>query len=450
MMNWESLLSLRRLGESKPKARDPLRSEFEVDFDRIVFSRPFRNLQDKTQVFPLPDQDFVHTRLTHSLEVSSVGRSLGKYAGAEILSKYPELSDITPGDFGAIVGAAALAHDVGNPPFGHSGESAISDFFKFNPFGSVIKDSVSKKEWADLTNFEGNAQGFRLLTRNQRQGLKLTCATLAAFTKYPCPSDFNTRDKSKKSQKKYGYFQSEAALFDEMTKTLGLRGLSDGVWNRHPLAFLVEAADDICYSIIDLEDGFGLGLVTYDEARDFLSNILGNKYQPDKLAEIPSDKEKIGVLRAVAISILIHQCTNVFMENEEKMLAGTFDTALTDLIPAAGALQAISRFSVKRVYQSRQVLEKEAAGFEIIDGLLNAFVSSAYYHKFEPGLFSGKAKSIFRLLPDDIQYKLENEANSVYDTMLLITDYISGVTDSSAINQYRTIKGINLGRPGRN
>lgn len=446
-MNWKSLMSAQRLGDKKvsePHSASQLRSAFEVDYDRIIFSRPFRNLQDKTQVFPLPDQDFVHTRLTHSLEVSSVARSLGKNAGAALIEKYPELDYLTPGDFGAVVGAAALAHDVGNPPFGHSGESAISDIFKHHPIADQLKGAMSAEEWADLTDFEGNAQGFRLLTRNQRQGLKLTMATLAAFTKYPCYAAFEQRDKSKRSQKKYGYFQSEADMFGEMAEALGLISQHDRVWSRHPLAFLVEAADDICYSIIDLEDGFGLGLVSFEEAKDFLAAILKDKFKPDKLEEIPSDKEKIGVLRAIAIHQLVEESTAVFLSNEEAMLNGTFDQALTDLIPSAPILEEISAYSFKNLYQCRQVLEKEAAGYEVIDGLLKSFIPAVYFKYYDQASYSGRHKSGFRLLPEDIIYKLENEASSPYESMLLITDYVSGMTDSSAIKLFRILKGIDL------
>lgn len=445
-MRWSQLMSTDRLGSSSSTIKgDKLRSEFEADYDRIIFSRPFRNLQDKTQVFPLPDQDFVHTRLTHSLEVSSVGRSLGKNVGASVLSKYSDLEHLTASDFGAVVGAAALAHDVGNPPFGHSGETAISDFFKHNEKCLPIKEHLSDAQWSDLTDFEGNAQGFRLLTRNQRQGLKLTLATLAAFSKYPCPSLLEGRDKKKKSQKKYGYFVSEAELFGEMAQSLGFIKTRDKCWSRHPLTFLVEAADDICYSVIDLEDGFGLGLVSYEEARDFLALILKDRYQPDKLKSIPSDKEKIGVLRAVAIQVLIDESTQVFMDHEEAIIAGEFDEAITDLIPSADVLAQISSFSVAKIYQSRQVLEKEAAGFEVMDGLLEAFVLAAYYKKHDSSRYSGRHKSIYRLLPTDVVYKLENESHQVYDSILHITDYISGMTDGSALKTYRIIKGIDLG-----
>lgn len=445
-MNWKQLISAERLGDKKKTESSSLRSEFEVDYDRIIFSRPFRNLQDKTQVFPLPEQDFVHTRLTHSLEVSSVGRSLGKNVGAALLDKYPEMPDSTPYDFGAIAGAAALAHDVGNPPFGHAGEEAISNFFKTHADAERIKSKVSDQEWTDLITFEGNAQGFRLLTGREQEGLKLTKATLAAFTKYPCSSSLSHRDKNRKSQKKYGFFQNEKETFTELATDLGLVKLSETepAWSRHPLGYLVEAADDICYGIIDLEDGFGLGLVTYAEARDFLADILQDKYQPEKLEKISGLKERIGVLRAVAISVLVEQCTQLFIEKEEQILSGEFDQALTDLIPAATALNNISKFSIKRIYQSRQVLEKEAAGYEVIEGLLASFVPAAFLKHFDKDHFTSKHKSIYRLLPDEVHHYLEEICESPYQAVLKVLDFVSGMTDSTALSIYRTIKGINL------
>ncbi len=446
MMNWKNLMSSARLGGTKEgKNTDPLRSAFERDYDRVIFSRPFRNLQDKAQVFPLPDQDFVHTRLTHSLEVSCVGKSLGKNVGAAVIEKNPELGHLTPYDFGAVVGAAALAHDVGNPPFGHSGEQAISDYFSHNEKAKKIKEKIPLEEWNDLIQFEGNAQGFRLLTQNQVQGLCLTYATLAAFTKYPCASSLKNREKQRKSQNKYGFFKAEEFSFCDVANQLGLAKLSneENVFTRHPLAFLVEAADDICYSIIDIEDGFGLGLVTFGEARDFLAEILGDEYYPEKLGNIASDKEKIGLLRAVAINTLIHQTSRIFMEREDDILYGKFDTALTDIIPASPTLEKLSSFSVKRIYQSRQVLEKEAAGFEVIDGLLEAFVEAVFCKFYAKEKYSGRHKSVYRLLPSEVQFRLDR-AKRPYESALGITDYISGMTDSFAVKQFRVIKGIDL------
>lgn len=446
MMNWKSLLSEQRVGDKKnaQKYSGALRSEFEVDFDRIIFSQPFRRLQDKTQVFPLPEMDFVHTRLTHSLEVSSVGRSLGKNVGAELIKKYNELENFTAFDFGAIAGAAALSHDVGNPPFGHSGEDAISDFFISNPKAEKIKHAVSEVEWNDLINFEGNAQGFRLLVRKKLQGLKLTKATMGAFTKYPRPSVITARDKARKSQKKYGFFQSEKEQFADISNELGLIKLSDteDIWTRHPLAFLVEAADDICYNIIDLEDGFGLGLVTFEEARSFLVDIIQERYREDKLNEIPGRKEKIGVLRAIAIQVLVQQVTEAFMSHEQDILSGKFDKALTGQILATEALDKISSFSVDRIYRSRQVMEKEAAGFEVISGLLEKFTEAVFLKFNSPESFSKRHESIYRLLPSVAKHQLENDNPSVYESVLTVTDFISGLTDSTALSIFRTIKGI--------
>src|SRR5688500_14709290 len=282
-MIWKTLLSAKRKGQKIGSNAESSRSAFEQDYDRIIFSHPFRRLQDKTQVHPLPEHDFVHTRLTHSLEVSSVGRSLGKRAGEVILQRHPSLTgDFSLFDFGAIVAAAALAHDLGNPPFGHAGEDGISDFFLHHSGGQSFKELVTKEEWYDLTRFEGNAQGFRILDKEQ-YGLKLTYASLGAFTKYPCPAFFPERDKKKKSQKKFGFFQSEKDAFKEVACDLELIQRNGDSWCRHPLAFLVEAADDICYSIIDLEDGCRLGLVSFEDTVELLSGILKDKLDKKKL-----------------------------------------------------------------------------------------------------------------------------------------------------------------------
>jgi len=393
-MNWKQLLSSNRLG--KTTKAESFRSAFEQDYDRIIFSHPFRRLQDKTQVHPLPEYDFVHTRLTHSLEVSSVGRSLGKKVGEAILSKYSELANdgFTSYDFGAIVAAAALAHDIGNPPFGHSGESAISDFFNAKEKTELFKNHMSNQQWADITNFEGNAQGFRLM--NQTNGLQLTYATLAAFTKYPRPSLLNECDKSRKSQKKYGYFQSNKMEFADLASKVGLQKFSEeGVWSRHPLAFLVEAADDICYQVIDLEDGCRLELVSYEETVDLLGGIIGKSFDPEKLGKYDSDAERIGVLRAMAIGKLVDECVAVFLEHEEQLLSGEFDKALTGLIPSANILSKIEALSIAKIYQSRKVLEKEAAGFEVLPGLLEAFSTAVYHYYFDKEQFTKKLQNLY-------------------------------------------------------
>ena len=441
-MNWLQLLSNKRPGEKDKAAHDQTRSRFEQDFDRIIFSHPFRKLQDKTQVFPLPEDDFVHTRLTHSLEVSVVGRSLAKNAGNYLLEKYPELkkAGFTVHDFGGIVGAACLAHDLGNPPFGHSGEDSISSFFLINKKGLFFKDKVSDEEWKDLTTFEGNAQGLRILNSKGNGGLKLTYATLGAFTKYPLSSS-SEKEKGRKSQKKFGYYQCNADLFREMADEMGLKALGKDTWCRHPLAFLVEAADDICYHIIDLEDGCRLGLVPFDTVKSLLAEIIGSSYSEEKVLAIESQHERLGTLRAMAIGQLIQECSNAFIEHEEAMLDGSFDTDLTSLIPSAPALEEIIKLSINKIYRSKLVLEKEAGGYEVIDNLIEAFATAVYANHFDRPL--PKHKSILRLLPEEYEVQLKS-SKSVYEALQIVIDFISGLTDSHAVRLYKTIKGYRL------
>lgn len=441
-MNWIQLLSSQRSGEATAQAPEINRSRFEQDYDRVIFSSPFRRLQDKTQVFPLPEDDFVHTRLTHSLEVSSVGRSLGKNAGSYLLDENPELRELgyTTGDFGGIVGAACLAHDLGNPPFGHSGEDSISSFFLTNPKGARFEKEVSASEWKDLINFEGNAQGFRILNNDFNGGLKLTYATLGAFTKYPLSSS-SEKQKGRKSQKKYGFYQSNAGLFEEMATNMGLLSDAHHVWCRHPLAFLVEAADDICYHIIDLEDGCRLGLVSFDTVKELLKPILGQAYSEEKLRKISSLNQKLGTLRAMTINQLIKECSEAFKQEEQHMLDGSFDSALTSIIPSSKHLNNIIDLSIEKIYQSKQVLEKEAGGHEVIDQLMDAFCEAAYHYK--KGSSKPKHLSVFKLLPEEFEVQLSTEL-SMYEIIQIVIDFISGLTDSHAVRLYRTIKGYQL------
>jgi dGTPase len=445
-MEWIQLLSDRRPGE-KRKHHNSQRSKFEQDYDRIIFSHPFRMLQDKTQVFPLPKQDFVHTRLTHSLEVASVGRSLGKLAGEQILDRDNALTSagFTSVDFGAIVSAASLMHDLGNPPFGHAGESAISGFFKSYPKSSIIQEHVSKKEWADLTNFEGNAQGFRLVNMDNHQGLKLTFATLGAFTKYPRESLISQPDEDRKSQKKYGFLQHNKSVFRELANETGLINMGDdnnAVWCRHPLAFLVEAADDICYNIIDLEDGTNLGLVTLEETEALLIEIIGDQFDLNKYNRIGSFKEKVSVLRAMAIQKLILECVELFIEKEEELLSGIFDLALTDHIDSTPVLKKIQRISFSKIYKSKPVIEREVAGFEVLKGLLETFVPAVLELKSARKI-SWYHTSLIKLLPT-YEQDILTKAETLYEALLVLLDVISGMTDSYALSLYRNIKGISL------
>lgn len=444
-MKWEKLLANGRFGVSpKSPNLESSRTEFEIDYDRIIFSAPFRNLQDKTQVFPLPEQAFVHTRLTHSLEVSSVGRSLGKSCGEFLLEKYPLLEKlgVSASAIGSIVAAASLTHDIGNPPFGHAGEEAISDFFRFHPYGKIWEKHVRVDQWADLINFEGNAQGFRMLVSRQF-GLNLTFATLAAFTKYPRPSLIPQRDIARKSQRKFGFFINQLVDFEQMTEALGIEKISAECWVRHPLAFLVEAADDICYTIIDLEDGCTMGLVSFEETVALLKPILGERFDEEKLKD-RNQTQNLGILRAMAIGQLVGETVEVFAQYEESMRKGNFDKALTDIIPSSKALAAISSVSVKRIYRSKVVLEKEAAGFQVLEGLLFVFSQALYHQFYFPELYSGQDKSILRLLPEDFPLKGWGAEVNPYPLLRGLVDFISGMTDKYALNLYRRVKGISF------
>ncbi len=440
-MDWDRLLSTRRLGK-KANAAEQSRSAFEQDYDRIIFSHPFRRLQDKTQVHPLPEFDFVHTRLTHSLEVSSVARSLGRKAGEVIIQRHKNLQNLSMFDFGAVTAAAALAHDIGNPPFGHAGEAALADYFSGSEAGLKFKEQVTEAEWNDLTRFEGNAQGFRLLNAND--GLRLTGAALGAFTKYPCSSS-NQPERGRKSQKKFGFFQSEKESFEQIAEDLGLIRASNGSWRRHPLAFLVEAADDICYSIIDLEDGCRLGLVDFKETVDLLAPILGVDFNRNKLEALPSRNEQISILRAMAINKLVDQCTDIFLSHEQEILNGQFDKALTDKCISEKMLEEISRTSVEKIYRSRQVIEIEAAGHEVLPGLLHEFIIAASYlsQSEKKSSIPRKYSNIALLFPSEIRNGLLATPDT-YSTLRIVLDFVSGLTDKHAIGLYRKLKGISV------
>lgn len=440
-MNWLNLLSYQRTGQKPSTGTAPSRSAFEQDYDRIIFSHPFRRLQDKTQVHPLPEHDFVHTRLTHSLEVSSVGRSLGKRVGEIILQRHPEeKNNFSLFDFGAIVAAASLAHDLGNPPFGHAGEDAISDFFAHHIKGQYYKDHMSGAEWNDLIKFEGNAQGFRILNKNQ-YGLKLTFATLGAFTKYPCPSLFAPRDTSKRSQKKYGFFQTEKEIFREVAHQLELSSVAEFVSCRHPLAFLVEAADDICYSIIDLEDGCNLGLVRYEDAKSLFEGVItGNKSKLGKLDSLSSLQEKVGYLRALAIGDLMEECATIFLDHEADILNGKFDQALADHCASRNELKEIIKVSIDKIYRARQVVEIEATGHAVLPGLLEEFTTAGLY--LMRNTKSRKYQNLQLLLPEETRLAIQHDPANTYNMVRQVLDFISSLTDRHALSLYRMINGI--------
>ena len=445
MMNWEQLLSLKRQGDKGKRLRkeqDDTRLGFEVDYDRIIFSAPFRSLQDKTQVIPLSKTDFVHTRLTHSLEVSVVGRSIGRLVGKKIIEKYPHLKEVhgyQPNDFGAIVAAASLAHDIGNPPFGHSGEKAIGEYFKIGN-GKQFKDQLSEKEWQDLIDFEGNANGFSLLTATRpgiEGGLRLSYATLGAFMKYPKES-LPKKPTKNISDKKYGFFQTDKEFFEDVAKELGMipnKTGNDIGFERHPLAYLVEAADDICYTIIDFEDGINLGLVSEDFALEYLIKLVKDSIDTPKFNALTTKEDRISYLRALAIGSLINDVVKVFVENEELILQGKFPYALTEKSKYTAQMNDIISISVKNIYQSREVIEKELVGYQIIQTLLDKFIT-AFNNKFH-----GEASNYDNLLLKMLPEKFLNEKESLYSRLLHICHYVSLLTDGNALELFNTING---------
>lgn len=446
-MNWEQLLSLKRFGDTEKRLRkdqDETRLGFEVDYDRIIFSDSFRSLQDKTQVVPLSKTDFVHTRLTHSLEVSVVARSLGRIVGRYLIKKYPDLAEkgYQANDFGTIVAAAALSHDIGNPPFGHSGEKSIGEFFKTGN-GQKFKDHLTKKQWQDLVDFEGNANGFKILTETKNGiegGLRLSYATLGAFIKYPKES-LPKKPSQNIVDKKYGVFQSDKNFFEEVAGELGLPKLREDdhiAYMRHPLAFLVEAADDICYTIIDFEDGINLGLISEDFALEYLINLVRDNINTKKYHNLQNTKDRISYLRALAIGNLIQEAVKIFIENEEDILEGKFQHSLLEKCKYEAQIHDILKLSVEKIYQSKEVVEKEIAGYKIIADLLEVFITAinnTYHHTA-----SNYDKLILLLLPD----KYKDIDDDLYTRILNICNLVANFSDGNAILLHKKIKGIDL------
>ena len=441
-MNWEQLLSLKRFGdtEKRPRiAQDETRLGFEVDFDRIIFSSAFRSLQDKTQVIPLSQTDFVHTRLTHSLEVSVVGRTLGRRVGKVLLERHPNLVALgyTFNDFGAIVAAASVTHDIGNPPFGHSGEKAIGEYFKSGK-GAKYKDQLSAKEYQDLIDFEGNANGFKILTESREGisgGLRLSYATLGAFLKYPKES-LPKKPTNHIADKKYGVFQSEISEFLDVVQELGMQKKSetDISYYRHPLAYLVEAADDICYTIIDFEDGINLGLIDEEYALEYLSKLI-HGINRDKYYALKHTKDRTAYLRAIAINSLIDEAVTIFLTNEEAILNGSFSKSLLEKCKYEAQINDIIKISIEKIYKSKEVIEKEIAGYRIIADLLDVFIS-AKNNQFENRL-SNYDKLVLSLLSEE--YKIEE--SNLYKRIMSICSYVAGVSDSYAIKMHKILKG---------
>lgn len=441
-MNWEQLLSLKRFGDTQKRpriAQDETRLGFEVDFDRIIFSSAFRSLQDKTQVIPLSETDFVHTRLTHSLEVSVVGRTLGRRVGKVLLERHPNLVELgyTFNDFGAIVAAASVTHDIGNPPFGHSGEKAIGEYFKTGK-GLTYKSQLSDKEYQDLVDFEGNANGFKILTESREGiygGLRLCYATLGAFLKYPKES-LPKKPTNHIVDKKYGFFQSDKEAFIDVVTELGMKpkNAEANSFYRHPLAYLVEAADDICYTIIDFEDGINLGLIDEDYALEYMSKLI-HGINRDKYYALQHTKDRTAYLRAIAINALIDEAVTIFLKNEEAILNGDFKNSLLDKCKYEAQINDIIKISIDKIYKSKEVLEKEVAGYRIIGDLLDVFITAINNN------FENNNSNYDNLLVNLMPQEFVSESDSQYDRIMAVCTYVSRMSDSYAIRLRRKIFG---------
>lgn len=442
-MNWQQLITNKRLGqEHKHALRHDDRSEFKRDYDRLIYSAPFRRLQNKTQVFPLPGSIFVHNRLTHSLEVSSLGMSLGNDICRRLKIKHPELTNTLFEEIGTIVSAACLAHDMGNPPFGHSGEKAMQTFFSEGK-GSILKNQLSSQFWDDITHFEGNANAFRLLTHqfNGRRpgGFAMTYSMLASIVKYPFASSLAG------SHGKFGFFKTEQETYHKIADELGIICKSKPgeplKYARHPLVYLVEAADDICYEIMDIEDSHKLKLISFDETRHALLNFFdeeGKAYIQDTIEHegVTDENEQVVYMRACVIGKLEGECVNTFIEHEDEILNGTFEGSLIQNITPSvkKAYQYCEKLSHEKIYHSKPVLDIELSGYKILETLMEVFIDAA----IEPQKFY--SQQLIRRVSS--QYSIHSE--DLETRILAIIDYISGMTDVYALDVYQKINGISL------
>lgn len=444
-MNWQQLLSAKRWGYESRALGDQhdARSEFQRDYDRLIFSSPFRRLQNKTQVFPLPGSVFVHNRLTHSLEVASVGRSLGRIFYNEMKREHADIDQELPylQEIGNILSAACLSHDLGNPAFGHSGEAAISNYFT-DGGGCDYEQRVTPGEWADLTHFEGNANALRILTHpfagKDEHGFALTYSTLAAIVKYPCAA-VEGHLKKVHHRKKYGFFQSEENVFVKIAEELGLLKDAEtrGGYKRHPLVYLVEAADDICYNIIDVEDAHRLGILTYPHVEELLLPVCRDpqlKARLEKLADLDS---RVSLLRAKAINTLIMSCAQAFMLHQPSILSGQFDRSLMDAVESdlVHALRAIEEISIEKIYNAPSVVQIEVAGYQVMNGLLEEFIPA--YLKPKKTKYDTK---LLALMPKQFAAEQDDTCSKIRSVL----DFVSGMTDLYAVELYRKIKGISF------
>lgn len=437
-MNWDKLICDVRLGqEGRQERKGGVRSEFERDYDRLIFSSPFRRLQNKTQVFPLPGSIFVHNRLTHSLEVACVGRSLANEIAQPLLEKYkaePWRDKLLK--MGEIVAAACLAHDLGNPPFGHSGEKTIGAFFSEGR-GQLLRNKLTSEQWDDLVHFEGNANSFRSLVHQFRGrrpgGFAMTYSTLAAIVKYPYSSAYAGE------KGKFGFFTTERDVFARIADRLGMIKQGEDRYCRHPLVYMVEAADDICYQIMDIEDGHKLRIISTDETIALLMRF----FEPDRaahvsnvMATVADPNEKIVYLRSCIVGLLVDECARVFVENEDAILRGEFSGTLIEHmseVPADG-YRACSDLAYHRLYRAGYVVDVDLAGNRIINFLLDKLIDAVLHpeHNYS------------QLLLNKFPEQYDVSASSLYEKIQAVIDHISAMTDVYALNLYRQLGGISL------
>jgi dGTPase len=452
-MNWNNIISSRRTGVAHSSGE--IRTDFQRDFDRLIFSSAFRRLQNKTQIFPLPGSVFVHNRLTHSLEVASVGRSLGKLVGRELIKNEtidPNNKTFYEYELQNVIASACLAHDIGNPPFGHSGEKAISNYFLSNQSAAIdytlLKDFFSEAEWSDLINFEGNANSLRVLTNQYNGkstgGYRLTYTTLAALIKYPCVS--SATDKNFINRKKYGFFKPEINVAKEIFFDLNVPADSENplVYKRHPFVFLTEAADDICYRIIDFEDAHRLHILSHEEVIGIFLEILKEINRTDTnldnvkqiLIGIGDKNEKISYLRAICINALAQESARLFIENSAAIIQGQYNTGLLDSLEIKfPVLKEIANTSFEKIYNHNTVVELEITGYKVMSDLLGLFVPAIL--KSNP---EHKDQKVLRLLPEQFKIQTDNP----YLKVMSVLDYLSGMTDPYIIELYRKTFGIEI------
>ncbi len=455
-MNWNNIISGHRTGGTTgPKES---RTDYQRDFDRLVFSSAFRRLQDKTQIFPLPGSTFVHNRLTHSLEVASVGRSLGKLIGNKLVeagSVDEDQQDFYLHELSNVIASACLAHDIGNPAFGHSGEDAISSYFVDHAHTEIegnkkLREYFSGNQWHDLIRFEGNANSFRILTHQfngkSTGGYRLTYPVLAAILKYPCESV--SVDKNHVHRKKFSFFQSEKELGAEILRNLNIDEVEDGTgfFKRHPFVYLTEAADDICYRIVDFEDAQRLHILSFELVYEMFLNLIHEISHPKNdlkrikstLESIGDPNEQISYLRAIAINSLTLETTDLFMQRKEEIISGAYNKGLLDeLTEKYQTLQEIQDISINRIYNHDTVVELEITGYRVMSDLLGLFIPAILKSKRLM-----KDKKVLRLLPD--QFKKDDP--KPYAQVFSVLDYLSGMTDSYAIELYRKLFGIEISK----